>query len=352
MKKKNNTFISLIKHPNPSVPVVNKNNNPLMPTTASRARRWIKSGKATGFFKNGIFCIRLNVESLENKQEIVIGIDSGSKREAFTIKSSKKTFLNIQSYAKTDTSAKIKERREVRRNRRGRKSPCRKNRYNRSRNKNNYIPPSTKARWNFKLLIINNLIKIFPITHFALEEISAKSKKGKKKWNKIFSPLQSGKHYFNEKLRELGNLILFSGINTKDFRDNLKLNKTKNKLLEVFEAHCVDSWVLANAVLGQQTFVDNKEIHFIKPILIYRRGLHYMCPRKGWNGERIKFGGTRNFGISKRTIVNHPKHGLCYVGGSQNNRLSLHNIKTGKRVSEFAKPQDLKIKTILRYIYV
>ncbi len=44
------------------VPVVDRNQKPLMPTTSSRARRWIKSGKATGFFKKGVFCIRLNQE--------------------------------------------------------------------------------------------------------------------------------------------------------------------------------------------------------------------------------------------------------------------------------------------------
>jgi hypothetical protein len=36
------------------VPVVDQNQNPLMPTTLSRARRWIKSGKATFFWKRGV----------------------------------------------------------------------------------------------------------------------------------------------------------------------------------------------------------------------------------------------------------------------------------------------------------
>ncbi|MGY2793833.1 hypothetical protein ACVWVQ_000889 [Thermostichus sp. MS-CIW-36] len=37
------------------VPVVDHNQNPLMPTTPSRARRWIKTGKATPFWKRGVF---------------------------------------------------------------------------------------------------------------------------------------------------------------------------------------------------------------------------------------------------------------------------------------------------------
>ena len=44
------------------VPVVDKNDNPLMPTRPSRAKKWVKSGRATPFWKNGIWCIRLNEE--------------------------------------------------------------------------------------------------------------------------------------------------------------------------------------------------------------------------------------------------------------------------------------------------
>jgi hypothetical protein len=82
------------------VPVVDSNQRPLMPTTPSRARRWIKSGKATPFWKRGIFCVRLNVEpSNRNTQPIAAGIDSGSKREAITLKSQSHTYLNLLLHA-------------------------------------------------------------------------------------------------------------------------------------------------------------------------------------------------------------------------------------------------------------
>jgi hypothetical protein len=44
------------------VPVVDKDNKPLMPTIPARAKRWIESRKATPFWKKGVFCVRLNVE--------------------------------------------------------------------------------------------------------------------------------------------------------------------------------------------------------------------------------------------------------------------------------------------------
>jgi RRXRR protein len=82
------------------IPVVDQNQKPLMPTTRARAGRWIKSGKATPFWKRGIFCVRLNIEpSARNYQPIACGIDPGSKMEGYTVASSKHQFLNIQAIA-------------------------------------------------------------------------------------------------------------------------------------------------------------------------------------------------------------------------------------------------------------
>ena len=82
------------------IPVVDKENKPLMPTKPSRVRRWIKSGKATPFWKKGFFCVRLNVDPSEKILEpIACGIDPGSKKEAFTVKSESHTYLNLQADA-------------------------------------------------------------------------------------------------------------------------------------------------------------------------------------------------------------------------------------------------------------
>jgi RRXRR protein len=83
------------------VPVIDQHQQPLMPTTPARARRWIKSGKATAFWKGGLFCIRLNAEpSAREIQPLAVGIDPGSKREGYSVLSAAHTYLNIQADAR------------------------------------------------------------------------------------------------------------------------------------------------------------------------------------------------------------------------------------------------------------
>ena len=103
------------------VPVKSKDGKQLMPTTPPVARHLIKSGKATPFWSNGIFCIRLNYQNTEYTQDICVGVDPGSKKEGFTVKSESHTYLNIQADAHTHTSKKVEKRSQLRRGRRGRK---------------------------------------------------------------------------------------------------------------------------------------------------------------------------------------------------------------------------------------
>ncbi len=52
------------------VPVISKDGKPLMPTKPSRARRWIKEGKAIGKFNDlGIFYVQLTDEPSDSKTQ-------------------------------------------------------------------------------------------------------------------------------------------------------------------------------------------------------------------------------------------------------------------------------------------
>jgi len=295
------------------VPVVNSENRPLMPTTNARAKRWIKSGKATPFWKKGVFCVRLNVEpSNHNYQPIAVGIDPGSKREGFTVKSKSHTYLNVQTHAVDWVKDHVEVRRNMRRARRFRNTPCRQNRVNRLVNKNR-IPPSTRARWQWKLRIVNWLSFMFPVSVFVVEDIKARSYKNGRKWNVSFSPLEVGKHGFYSELRKIVHLEIRTGNDTCNLRQDLGIKKSKQKLSSKFEAHCVDSWVLANSYVGGHLSPDNTKLIEIVPFEFHRRQLHRLQHSIGH--VRSRYGGTISAGFKRGSIVKNPKYGFCLSWG-------------------------------------
>lgn len=313
------------------VPVVDKNQVPLMPTKPSRARRWIKEGKATPFWKKGVFCVRLNVEPSSRKTEpVVVGIDPGSKKEGFSVKSRGHTYLNLEADAVTWVKERVKQRRQMRRARRFRKTPCRANRSNRSRGG---IPPSIKARWGWKLRICQWLKKLYPITHFVVEDIKAWTKRGKRKWNRSFSPLEVGKQWFYQELSKLGQVVTKQGFETKKIREKLNLPKD----------HWIDAWCLAYSQ-ASGPLPDNQNVLGITPFRFFRRQLHRLQPSKG--GIRRCYGGTVSFGLKRGSWVKYLKNReIYYVGGHSEIGISLHSLTDGKRVLCNVKLKDIKFLT-------
>jgi hypothetical protein len=322
------------------VPVVDRENKPLMPCSEKRARLLLERKHASHFWKSGIFCIRLTKEpSNRELQDISVGIDPGSKREGFTAKTATNTVINLLVDAVTWVKDHVETRRIMRRARRGRNTLCRKPRFD--NRKGPFMAPSTRARWDLKLRVLKILCRILPITKVVVEDVSARTKKNCRKWNKNFSPLEVGKKWFYDSIEGLG-LILGTkkGYETKELRDKLGLKKTPKKLAETFEAHNVDSWVLAHSVFDSKK-PESKKIHRLIPLEYHRRMLHRMVPSKG--GFRSVYGGTRSMDLRRGSLVRHSKYGLTYVGGSSNNRISLHNLKDGKRLTKSSKREDLQV---------
>lgn len=307
-----------------------------MPCHPARAAQLIKSGKAKRRFKAGIFYIKLTQRSDGETQPIAVAVDPGSKKEGYCVASEKRIFLNIQADAVTWAKEAVEDRRNSRRARRQRKTPCRANRPNRARGG---IPPSTKARWDAKLRVVSILRKMFPISINVVEDIRAVTKNGTRQWNVNFSPLEVGKHWFYTEMRKFGELKLFGGFDTYTARTDAGLVKTKNKLAETFSAHCVDAYVLARLALGVPVAKPSTErIHLLTPMQFHRRELHRRQPAK--SSVRSPYGGTRSNGFTRGSLVKHKKHGICYVGGFLKDRISLHNRETGKRLCQNAKPSD------------
>lgn len=330
------------------VPVLDKNKNPLMPCSEKRAKQLMEKGEAKPYWCKGVFCIILQRDPKSRfMQDIVVGIDPGSKFEGLTVKSEAHTLLNIQTEAKTDVKKKMEVRSNLRRTRRGRNLRYRKCRFNRLRSLG-YIPPSTKSRWDYKINLVNWFRKMFPITIVAIEDILAKTLKGAKKWNKNFTPIEVGKNYFRNFVQNKGLKIYeFKGYETSEIRNDLGLKKNSKKSKQDFYTHCVDSWCIANEVIGGHTIIDNIRTLFLSPIKRYRRQLHVQNPTKG--NIRKNYGGTRSLGIERGTLVKHLKWGLSLVGGTSKGMISLNNLKTNQRICQNAKLKDLTILTNLKW---
>lgn len=282
------------------------------------------------------------------KYRVSCGGTQKDVKEGFTVKSEKNTYLNVQADAHNKIGKKVEKRRQLRRSRRGRKCPNRKNRMNRLANKER-TPAGTRARWDWKLRILDWLSKLYPITQICVEDIKARTKQYQRKWNQSFSPLEVGKNWFYREIEKRWQLFTLAGHETKEIRDRLGLKKSSNKTAETFDAHCVDSWCLAYHTVGGEPIVDNTYIFCISPLPIQRRNLHREVPKKG--GNRPRYGGTRFLGTRKNMLVKHIKHGLLRVTGYQKDGLTLSNIENAKQVVLSAKPETYKILRRLNFRY-
>ncbi|MDD3934601.1 RRXRR domain-containing protein [Methanoculleus sp. UBA303] len=326
------------------VPVMDTHRTPLMPTTPTRARLLLKQGKAKPYWnKLGIFCIILTYTVEPDNRSLVVGIDPGSSFEGWSVVGTKETVLNGMSEAPKHVKKAVEVRRTMRRARRHRKCWRRPARFNnRSRNKE-ALPPSTFARWNAKIRILEQLRKVLPITDVVVEDVAAGTKKNCTWWNTNFSPLEVGKQWFYRTIRDRGlDLHLHAGYETKELRERFGLKKTRQKSKQVFAAHAVDAWVMAADVSGAEHPTE-RGLYYWAPIRFFRRQLHRLQPEKG--GNRKPYGGTRSLGFSRGTLVRHIKHGLTYLGGTLKGRVSLHSAVTGKRVTQNAKVEDCTILT-------
>ena len=225
-----------------------------MPTTPKRARLLLKQGKARPYWnKLGIFCIILMYDVQPDNQQLVVGIDPGSSFEGWSVVGTKETALNGMSEAPKHVTNAVETRRTMRRARRHRKCWRRPARFNNRLSGRKFIPPSTFARWNAKIRIIEQLQKILPITDVVVEDVAAVSKKNCRRWNKNFSPLEVGKRWFYTAIRALGlDLYLRTGYETKELRDRFGLKKSSQKDKKTFSSHAVDAWVMAADISGAE----------------------------------------------------------------------------------------------------
>jgi hypothetical protein len=220
-----------------------------MPTKASRARRWLRDGKAKVVHNDlGVFQIQLLQEaSGTEQQDIVVGIDQGKLFTGMAVQSSKNTLLMLHlELPFLLVKMRLEHRNTARRTRRGRRINrkftfnFRNHRQKRLNNrKQKGLPPSIKANRMLERRVVRELLKVFPITNFVFELVKAKG-------SKSFSPVIIGQKLQVQWLESLLPTETVHGWKTSILRDKLGLVKNKtNKSIQEPATHAIDGVALA-----------------------------------------------------------------------------------------------------------
>ena len=320
------------------VPVQSKNGKALMPCKPTKARKLLRDGKAIKkWSKLGIFYIQLcfDPKSDPNKnQTVVLGLDPGSKFDGYCVTSKTVNVTGMSELPKGIADA-LETRRTMRRTRRYRNCPRREKRFD-NRNKDRFIALSQKAKADFRLKIITELLKLYPITDFVVEDV--RFNHYKKKWGKHFSTVEIGKKIVYDTLRELGKLTLKDGSETNIRRKELGLKKGSKKNKREPQAHATDAIALAS-------FVKPLNSTAVPLFLVWkryqnsRRQLHRLEPDK--KGIRTRYGGSNSLNGFKKNDVVFYQGELARIGGYMGNRISLHEFNLdNKRFTQSGKPLD------------
>lgn len=146
------------------------NGNPLMPTTRhGKVRRLLKNNKAV-VVNLCPFTIRLTYETTNYKQEIALGVDTGTKHVGLSATTKSKELYSSEVILRSDIVDLLSTRREQRRTRRNRLRYRKPRFYNRvGANKSNWIAPSIQQRIDSHIKIVSDVYKILPVSKLIIE---------------------------------------------------------------------------------------------------------------------------------------------------------------------------------------
>lgn len=143
---------------------------PMMPTTRhGKVRRLLKDNKAV-VVNTCLFTIKLTYKTSDYKQEIVLGVDAGTKHVGLSATTKSKELYSGEVILRNDVVELLSTRRESRRARRNRLR-YRKPRFeNRVKSKHHgWVAPSVRHRIDAHIRVIDNVCSILPISRIIIE---------------------------------------------------------------------------------------------------------------------------------------------------------------------------------------
>ncbi|NEO36359.1 MAG: hypothetical protein F6J90_08515 [Moorea sp. SIOASIH] len=337
------------------VPVISPDGKPLMPTKASRARRWLKQGLAVVYPNDlNVFAVQLvNQPSGYQTQDIAAGIDPGKLFSGIAVQSSHATLWTghlVLPYKKV--RERMDTRRTMRRTRRGRRINRKVPYYNRSHRQKRFsnreskkVPPSIRANRQLEQRVVKELSFLYPLKTIVYEVVKARGNKG-------FSPVMVGQYWAISQLEKIAPVTQKQGWETALKREAIGLVKDKtDKSRQTVNTHAIDGIALAathffrrknyyhskgKLSIPENCNITNALFSFIRRAPISRRQLHLLQFSKG--GKRRKYGGTTtSHSFRKGDYVEAVKAGTTYrgwVSGETAKQVSVSDINW-KRIGQF-----------------
>ncbi|MGZ3333981.1 MAG: RNA-guided endonuclease IscB [Isosphaeraceae bacterium] len=150
--------------------VLNHHGKPLMPCSPDRARHLLKDGKAK-VVRRDPFTIKLLFGASGYKQDVVAGMDTGSKTIGSAAIANGKVVYQAEAILRDDVSRKLKQRAMYRRARRGRKTRYRKPRWNNRASlcADGRLAPSIRSKVESHLRERDFVERILPVRRWKVE---------------------------------------------------------------------------------------------------------------------------------------------------------------------------------------
>ena len=152
--------------------VLSQHGQPLMPTeNHAKVRALLKHGKAK-VIQRCPFTIQLQYESTTHTQKINLGIDAGSKTIGVSATTESKVLYESEVVLRNDIVELLSGRRALRRSRRNRKTRYRKPRFDNRRRPDGWLTPSIRQKIKTHVTVVENVMKILPVTKIIVETAS------------------------------------------------------------------------------------------------------------------------------------------------------------------------------------
>lgn len=300
---------------NPRVAVLAPDGAPLMPTTASRARKWIEAGKAVPKrTKEGVFYVQLAEEpSGRETQDMELAVDPGSKYDGYAVSGSREVALLGMAILPTRVRKRMEVRSQQRRTRRSRNCRRRKARFDNRKKKEGWMAPSQLAKVQLRTRLMERLCGLFPVTDVVIEDV--KFDHYRKQGGKYFSTVEIGKTKVYEEARKLGQLWKIEGWQTAEARKLYGIEKCSDKSRLAPESHANDAWAMVCWLEGWGVEGDVSQFYIWRRQECSKRQLHLLQPGAG--GERRRYGGTTHPSskLHKGDLIRYRDTVIGYVGG-------------------------------------